>query len=129
MTSGERRLAQRLEDKLEEDYLVWYDVPVGHKRLHPDFILLHPQWGLIVLEVKDWKLETLRQVNPQTVTLLTAEGEKTVRNPLEQARGYALELAKMLEQDPLLVQQDEDHQGKLAFPYSLYLERVADRYS
>jgi hypothetical protein len=117
MTAGERRLAQRLEDKLEDDYLVWYDVPVGHKRLHPDFILLHPQWGLIILEVKDWKLETLCQVNPQTVTLLTAEGEKTVRNPLEQARGYALELAKMLEQDPLLVEDQQAHRGKVAFPY------------
>jgi hypothetical protein len=58
MTSGERQVAQRLEDKLEQDYLLWYDVPVGQKRLHPDFILLHPQRGLIVLEVKDWKLTT-----------------------------------------------------------------------
>jgi hypothetical protein len=29
MTSGEKRFAQRLEAKLEEDYLCWYDVPVG----------------------------------------------------------------------------------------------------
>ncbi|MEH2154921.1 nuclease-related domain-containing protein [Nostoc sp.] len=42
MTPGERRLAQRLEDKLEDDYLLWYDVPVGKKQLHPDFIVLHP---------------------------------------------------------------------------------------
>ncbi|MEO1523281.1 MAG: nuclease-related domain-containing protein, partial [Cyanobacteria bacterium J06633_2] len=56
MTSGERRFAQRLEDKLEDDYLIWYDIPVGKQRSHPDFILLHPLRGLIVLEVKDWKL-------------------------------------------------------------------------
>jgi hypothetical protein len=29
MTSGERRLAERLEQKLDDDYLLWYDVPVG----------------------------------------------------------------------------------------------------
>ena len=29
MTQGERRLAERLEQKLDDDYLVWYDVPVG----------------------------------------------------------------------------------------------------
>ncbi|BAZ33829.1 hypothetical protein NIES4074_63430 (plasmid) [Cylindrospermum sp. NIES-4074] len=29
MTPGERRLAQRLEEKLEDDYSVWYDVPIG----------------------------------------------------------------------------------------------------
>ena len=27
MTSGERRQAERLEQKLEDDYLQWYDVP------------------------------------------------------------------------------------------------------
>jgi hypothetical protein len=32
MTSGERRFAERLEDKLEEDYLCWYNVPVGARR-------------------------------------------------------------------------------------------------
>ena len=29
MTSGERRFAERLEAKLEDDYLLWYDVPRG----------------------------------------------------------------------------------------------------
>ncbi len=47
MTPGERRLAQRSEEKLEDDYLLWYDVPVGKKQLHPDFIVLHPRPGLI----------------------------------------------------------------------------------
>jgi hypothetical protein len=29
MTSGESRLAERLEQKLDDDYLLWYDVPVA----------------------------------------------------------------------------------------------------
>ena len=28
MTSGERRVAERLEQKLDDDYLLWYDVPM-----------------------------------------------------------------------------------------------------
>jgi superfamily I DNA/RNA helicase len=31
MTSGERRLGERLEQKIDDDYLLWYDVPVGAK--------------------------------------------------------------------------------------------------
>ena len=27
MTHGEKRLAERLEQKLDADYLLWYDVP------------------------------------------------------------------------------------------------------
>lgn len=78
MTPGERRLAQRLEEKLESDYLLWYDVPVGKKQLHPDFIVLHPSRGLFILEVKDWKLDTIQSINPSTVTLLTEDGIKSL---------------------------------------------------
>ncbi|MBC1221026.1 NERD domain-containing protein [Nostoc sp. UCD121] len=104
MTPGERRLAQRLEEKLEDDYLLWYDVPVGKKQLHPDFIVLHPSRGLFILEVKDWKLDTIKNINPSTVTLLTEDGVKEVKHPLQQARDYALAVNKMLEKDSLLVQ-------------------------
>lgn len=117
MTPGERRLAQRLEEKLEDDYLLWYDVPVGKKQLHPDFIVLHPSRGLFILEVKDWKLDTIQNINPSTVTLLTNNGIKEVKHPLQQARDYALAVNKMLEKDPALVQQEGNYQGKLVIPY------------
>ena len=32
-TTGENRLAQRMEHKLDDNYLLWYDVPVGPKQL------------------------------------------------------------------------------------------------
>jgi hypothetical protein len=62
MTSGEKRFAVRLEQKLDDDYLIWYDVPIGKKQLHPDFIILHPLRGLLVLEVKDWKIDKPKSV-------------------------------------------------------------------
>jgi hypothetical protein len=27
--------------KLDDDYLLWYDVPVGPKQTHPDFVVIH----------------------------------------------------------------------------------------
>jgi hypothetical protein len=44
-TSGERRFAERIEQNLDDDYLAWYDVPVGPKHAHPDFVILHPGAG------------------------------------------------------------------------------------
>ena len=117
MTSGERRLAQRLGEKLDDDYLLWYDVPVGKKQLHPDFIILHPSRGLLILEVKDWKLDYIKQITLDTVKLITDTGVKEVKHPLQQARNYALAVNKMLEEDPDLVQQEGDYQGKLIIPY------------
>ncbi|GKT00639.1 hypothetical protein AVKW3434_14640 [Acidovorax sp. SUPP3434] len=59
MTSGERRLAERLEQKLEDDYLLWRDVPIGPKQTRPDFVVLHPRRGALILKVKDWRLDTI----------------------------------------------------------------------
>lgn len=67
MTSGEKRLARRLQALLEDDYLVWYDIPVGRTRRYPDFIILHPGRGLLLLEVKDWKPRNLKKVTKTTV--------------------------------------------------------------
>ncbi|MTJ14787.1 AAA family ATPase [Anabaena sp. UHCC 0187] len=116
MTSGEKRLAQRMEEKLDDDYLLWYDVPIGKKQLHPDFIVLHPSRGLFILEVKDWKLNTIQTVNPSLFTIITEDGIKEVKHPLQQARDYALAVNQLLEKDDSLVQQGE-YQGKLIIPY------------
>jgi hypothetical protein len=61
MTGGESRLAARLEKKLDDDYLLWYDVPVGPKYSHPDFVVMHPRRGLLVLEVNEWRPNTIEQ--------------------------------------------------------------------
>jgi Nuclease-related domain/UvrD-like helicase C-terminal domain/AAA domain len=114
MTQGERRLAERLEGKLDDDYLVWYDVPVGPKHAHPDFVVLHPRRGLLILEVKDWRLETIRTASKQTWEILAHGVPKQVPNPVEQARHYAHQVVDALSRDQRLVNTE----GKLAFPWS-----------
>jgi hypothetical protein len=118
MTGGERRFAQRLEQKLEDDYLLWYDVPVGPANAHPDFVILHPHRGVLILEVKDWKLDTIRRMDRHSATLLTAEGLKTVANPLEQGRQYAHAVVDALEKDPQLGFSSGALKGRLLFPWS-----------
>lgn len=117
MTRGERRFGRRLESLLEEDYLVWYDIPLGRQRRYPDFIILHPARGLLFLEVKDWKIETIRSITPESVVIDTQEGRKTDNNPLAQARQCAFAAIDQLKRDPQLTQSDERYKGKLCFPY------------
>ncbi|MCY0965392.1 3'-5' exonuclease [Parathalassolituus penaei] len=116
MTSGEKRFAQRLKDLLEDDYLCWYDIPIGRKRRYADFVILHPQRGLLFLEVKDWKPSTLKRLNKHTASLLIADRLHEVANPLEQARQYMLETINVLTRDPQLVQEGA-FAGKLCMPY------------
>lgn len=117
MTTGERRFGRRLEALLEDDYTVWYDVPVGRQRRYPDFIILHPSRGLLFLEVKDWKLATLKKISKDRVTLQTHNGLDVVSNPLEQARQYAQTTVNVLKTDPQLRQSEGRYQGQLCCPY------------
>lgn len=120
MTSGERRLAARLEDKLEADYLLWYDVPVGPKQLHPDFIVLHPSRGLLILEVKDFRLSTIVTADKDQWTILdSASGEpKPIQSPFAQARHYAHAVLDALRADKRLVHSEGRRQGEVVFAWS-----------
>jgi hypothetical protein len=116
-STGERRLAERLEQKLDRDYLLWHNVPIGPKQTYPDFVVLHPSRGLLILETKDWKLKTIQRATKQSWDILGANGPKVVINPLAQARHCAIQVVTALERDPQLVQTEGSHQGKLSFPW------------
>ncbi len=114
---GERRVLHQLKRCLEDDYLVWHNVPLGPRARQPDFVILSPRQGILLLEVKDWKRSTLAGATRDQVQLLTARGPVTEANPLRQARDYALELADLMQRDPSLVHADGPFCGKLLFPY------------
>lgn len=117
MTAGEKRVAHHLRDLLEQDYLCWYDIPIGNLRRYPDFIILHPGRGLLILEVKDWKPPTIKKMDKSSVQLLTDKGLVTKPHPLEQARACAYETVNLLLRDPQLVQKEGNHKGGLIMPY------------
>ena len=115
---GELRLAERLKDFLEENAVVWHNLPVGPRNRHPDFIIVHPANGLLVLEVKDWRLESIASADKSNVQLLTARGMVRESNPLEQARKYTFDVVRTLERDgQLLFPPGHRLMGKSIVPY------------
>jgi hypothetical protein len=117
-SGGERRFAERLEAKLENDYLCWYNVALGPAAVHPDFIVFHPRRGLLILEVKDWRAGTIQAATPSSFTII-ADGRLIEKeNPLEQARRNAHTAISVLQRDPQLVFQTGHDAGKLKFPWS-----------
>ena len=97
--------------------MVWHNVPLGPRARQPDFVILSPRQGILLLEVKDWKRSTLVGATRDQVQLRTTRGPVTEANPLRQARDYALELADLMQRDPSLVHADGPFCGKLLFPY------------
>lgn len=115
--AGERRVLDQLRQCLDDQHIVWHDLPVGEAARQPDFIVLGPGLGLLLLEVKDWKLATIRQATPDRVELATASGPVMTAHPLRQVRDHAMALADLLQRDPALVHDDGPHRGRLALRY------------
>lgn len=115
--AGERAVLHQLKRCLSDDYMVWQNVPIGPKARQPDFVILSPRRGLLILEVKHWAWGSLLSFNRDSVVLQLEGGPKTVAHPLSQARGYAMELNNVLEADPALQQEQNPFKGKSRVPY------------
>ncbi|EOK3688978.1 3'-5' exonuclease [Escherichia coli] len=126
MTAGEKRVASRLEAFMSNECLVWYDIPVGRKNRHPDFVIIDPENGLVFLEVKDWTVHTLHQVNHEQVILETNGILKSEINPLLQVRRYACDTVNALPVDSRLRQNDGQYKGRLnlAWAYGVVFTRI-----
>jgi hypothetical protein len=115
-TPGERAMLAILR-KLDDDCLVFFEPGVANRR--PDFVVIMPGVGLMVIEVKDWEPATLREASPHQITLAGAQGPLRLTHPEEQARQYAYRLARSCRSDAfgrMLIQRTGPYQGKLCFP-------------
>ena len=53
LNEGERQMLEALA-RLDDDWLVFVQPCLGLDR--PDFIVVHPEFGVTVVEVKDWSV-------------------------------------------------------------------------
>src|SRR4051812_30468818 len=117
-TRGELRLAERLKDFLEDNTYIWHNLPMGPRGRHPDFVIVHPGRGLLVLEVKDWRLDTTASANKSEVELLTTAGVVRTTSPFEQARQYMFDVMKLIQNDGMLLHPPgHAYQGKSDVPF------------
>lgn len=115
-TAGEKRIFRVLEQALlpDTDFVVWYEPKVAHRR--PDFLIWSHTLGLLVIEAKDWHLESLKALNPNRWTLFDGDHEKIHESPVEQARSCAFHYKDLLSRAPDLCHPGGPRQGQLLFP-------------
>ncbi|MGG5180184.1 3'-5' exonuclease [Bacillus sp. MM09(2025)] len=115
-TAGERILFRTLKEYLPEEYIVHYEPNINGFR--PDFVIIGPDLGVLVLEVKDYTKNTIRELNDNTWGILNSSGDlHRVKSPLVQSREYAFKIKDMLEKDIDLINTEGKYQFKLKFPY------------
>lgn len=95
-TSGEEELFSFIKQFLRPDSLftAWYSPDI--KDREPDFIILSPDSGLIVLEVKDWLASQILEADPKFVLLQIGSRQERRHQPLAQAREYVHSLMTLL---------------------------------
>ena len=69
VTAGERLLYRTLRNVLPDDYIVYFEPEI--RGVYPDFVIIAPDMGIIVLEVKDYTRGKLVSLNSDKWTILT----------------------------------------------------------
>ena len=90
-SQGEKTLYATLRDRLPDDFLVWYEPEI--KGFYPDFVVLSPSFGLLVLEVKGWYCGNIIKASEdlfETKRKGKDGVERTAmeKSPLKQGHGY-----------------------------------------
>ncbi|MDO7836898.1 NERD domain-containing protein [Sphingobium sp. HBC34] len=92
MTAGENRLFELMDTTLDNEWEIYIQPHLNG--LRPDFVLLNPKVGVVVIEVKDWDLNAMaydvRRYDGGRVELVASKDGRTFRvdNPFQKIRRY-----------------------------------------
>lgn len=115
-TEGERQTYLFLEKVAKPDnrFICWY-LPDLQDR-EPDFILFSWQDGIVILEVKDWNLDQIREASPHSFILNIGVKSGPRQNPLKQARDYVYAMIDKLKADGRMISKNPNHYGNPKIP-------------
>ncbi|MBW4462453.1 MAG: NERD domain-containing protein [Nodosilinea sp. WJT8-NPBG4] len=115
-SQGEQRLLNVLKNKLPEDFTVWYE-PRLQRNLYPDFTILGPTFGLLIIEVKGWYAGNIIEAGERFFKVKDKYGTtESHQSPLRQAHNYFCTAAERFKGYPILRQPSGNYEGKLVFP-------------
>ena len=118
-SKGEERLFEVLRDRLPSDFIVWYEPEVN--AFYPDFIILAPGFGMLILEVKGWYANSVTCADHHFFEIKYknddgTEQVKAQKSPLRQGHDYFAKVTDKLGAYPILQQMKGNYRGRLVFP-------------
>ncbi len=111
-TAGEIKTFEVLR-KLPDECIVWYEVILGERNYRPDFMVLDPHRGVLILEVKDWGVSTILKADKRRFQIKDNSKRPSDRpNPDHKCQVYLRNAKEELGLRPELVDENE----RLAVP-------------
>lgn len=93
LTDGERHIAEYLHSNLSDEWEIYVQPFLNGSR--PDFVLLSQEYGIIIIEVKDWSLQSYCLENNK-LYIKKMRGKNEILNPVDQADHYSRKLKKLI---------------------------------
>jgi len=116
-SAGEKKVFALLQ-QLPDEVIVYYE-PVVSER-HPDFIVIIPSVGLLVIEAKGWYPTHIVSANDNDVIVNSKNRYETHKHPIRQARDYKFKLmdvARGHHETEALLHASGAHAGGFIFPF------------
>ncbi len=85
-TPGEQQLFYYLKETLPNNFIVWYELDAENR--YPDFVIIGPQTGLIILEIKDWSAEKIQSFDQSDFYLKLNGKTQSFKNPKKQGKTF-----------------------------------------
>jgi hypothetical protein len=116
-SAGERKVFALLQ-QLPDEVIVYYEPVVANR--YPDFIVIIPSVGLMIVEVKGWYPNHILKANNVEVTINSRGPPEIRKHPVRQAREYQHQLmdtARRHSETAALLQREGAHLGRFIFPF------------
>jgi hypothetical protein len=115
---SEKKVYELLK-RLPDDCLVYYEPRVEGR--HPDFVVIMPNLGVLVLEVKGWRAHEILEADTHRVRHKAFGKEHCGTHPSRQVREYKYSLMKKcrgLTWGDCLLEKEGPYKGGFRFPFS-----------
>ncbi|MFC1879099.1 DEAD/DEAH box helicase [Chloroflexota bacterium] len=119
-TAGERKVFDILKKTLLEDVVVRYEVMLGMQDYRPDYTIIDPERGVIIIEVKDWGVDKITEATQEQFWVRGFRGKSSPKpqmNPALKCQIYMRDARGALLAMPLL-RDEKDH---LVIPVEYFL--------
>ncbi len=117
-SAGEKKVFSVLQ-RLDDDHVVYYE-PLIEDR-YPDFVLISPVLGLMVIEVKGWYVKDIVGGDTNNIQVKEKSGVVVRSHPNRQARNYMFDLMNRCQNSTSirrLIQEIGSHENKFVCPMS-----------
>lgn len=117
VSQGEKRLFSILQ-KLPDDYIVYFEN--NSTGSYPDFIVIAPDLGLMVIEVKGWYAKNVLGGDSNEICIKQHGKEQYQKHPVRQARDYMYKLMDFCQKHPevdRLLHDEGNKKNRFIFPF------------